>query len=379
MLLDVYEKMDLEPVEASGCWITDARGERYLDFYGGHAVISIGHSHPRYLERVGGQLKKIGFYSNAVANPLQEELAGKLAGVSGCTGYNLFLCNSGAEANENALKLASFLTGRDEILACRGAFHGRTSAAVAVTDQPAIRAPLNGRHAVTFIDFNDVGAVTRELSTRRFAAVIVEGIQGVGGVRVASTPFLRAAREACDASGTMLVIDEVQSGYGRSGKFFAFQHAGVEPDVVSMGKGMGNGFPVAGILTRGDIPARKGMLGTTFGGNHLACAAALAVLEVMEGEGLVARAAALGEELARRLAGEEGVLEVRGRGLMIGVDTDLPHAILRRGLLRDHRVITGYSGKNTLRLLPPLSVAPGEVELFLAAFAAARPGERSEV
>ncbi|MDR1273173.1 MAG: aminotransferase class III-fold pyridoxal phosphate-dependent enzyme [Odoribacteraceae bacterium] len=376
MLFNVYDLMDIEPVEASGCWLRDKNGDRYLDFYGGHAVISIGHSHPLYVERVGRQLQKIGFYSNSVINPLQEELAERLTALSSCAGYNLFLCNSGAEANENALKLASFTTGRSEILACHASFHGRTSAAVAATDQPAIQAPLNKVHAVTFIDLNDTDAVTRALATRRYAALIVEGIQGVGGIRVAEPAFLRAAREACDASGTFLILDEVQSGYGRSGKFFAFQHAGVSPDVISMAKGMGNGFPVAGILVRDTIPARVGMLGTTFGGNHLACAAALAVLEVIEKERLVERAASLGEELKRHLAAEEGVIEVRGKGLMIGVDTDIPHAILRRRLSRDHRVLVGYSGRNTLRLLPPLVVSDEEVELFLSAFRAARANER---
>ncbi|MDR1414888.1 MAG: aminotransferase class III-fold pyridoxal phosphate-dependent enzyme [Odoribacteraceae bacterium] len=377
MLFDVYDLMDIEPVEADGCRITDKRGDRYLDFYGGHAVISIGHSHPLYVERMERQLRKIGFYSNSVINPLQEELAERLSSLSSCPGYNLFLCNSGAEANENALKLASFVTGRSKILACKSSFHGRTSAAVAVTDQPAIQAPLNGVHPVTFIHLNDAEAATAALLSREYAAVIVEGIQGVGGIRVADANFLAAIRRACDATGTCLILDEVQSGYGRSGKFFAFQHApGISPDIISMAKGMGNGFPVAGILIRDTIQARKGMLGTTFGGNYLACTAALAVLEVMEKERLVERAALLGERLITTLQGEEGVIEVRGRGLMIGVDTDIPHAILRRRLLRDHRVLTGYSGKNTLRLLPPLVVTDEEADLLLSAFAASLASER---
>ncbi|MDR0766551.1 MAG: aminotransferase class III-fold pyridoxal phosphate-dependent enzyme [Odoribacteraceae bacterium] len=368
MLFKVYNQMDIEPVEAAGCWIRDKRGKKYLDLYGGHAVISIGHSHPRYVERVTRQLRAIGFYSNAVVNPLQEELAARLAVVSGCDGYALFLCNSGAEANENALKLASFVTGRDAILACRGAFHGRTSAAVAVTDQPAIQAPLNKSHAVSFVDLDDVAALTALLASCRYAAFIVEGIQGVGGIRVPSPAFLQAARAACDDTGTLLVLDEIQSGHGRSGKFFAFQHAGTRPDIISMAKGMGNGFPVAGILVNEAIPAREGMLGTTFGGNHLACAAALAVLDVIEEEGLVEHAAALGKELLRQLGREEGVIEARGKGLMIGVDIDIPHAIFRRRLLRDHGIITGCSGKNTLRLLPPLPISREEIELFLVAF-----------
>ena len=378
MLFNVYNRMDVEPVEALGCRVRDKNGEEFLDFYGGHAVISIGHSHPHYVERVASQLRKIGFYSNAVVNPLQEALAARLEALSGCEGYALFLCNSGAEANENALKLASFTTGRDAILACRGAFHGRTSAAVAATDQPAIQAPLNKSHAVSFVNLNDAEALARALSSRRYAAFIVEGIQGVGGIRVPSPDFLQAAREACDATGTLLVLDEIQSGYGRSGKFFAFQHAGARPDIISMAKGMGNGFPVAGILVSDAIPAREGMLGTTFGGNHLACAAALAVLEVIEREELVSRAAALGDDLARQLREEKGVIEVRGKGLMIGVDADIPHAIFRRRLLRDHRVLTGCSGKNTLRLLPPLSVSREEIEMFLSAFRATMQSLTSE-
>ena len=367
-LFDVYDLMDIEPVEAKGCWVWDRQGNKYLDFYGGHAVISIGHSHPRYVERVEQQLKRIGFYSNSVINSLQEELAERLTSLSGCPGYNLFLCNSGAEANENALKLASFVTGKSKVLAFSGSFHGRTSAAVAATDQPAIQSPLNRGHQVTFIHLNDIPAMERELATGHYAAVIVEGIQGVGGIRVAETPFLQAMRRACDESGTFMILDEVQSGYGRSGKFFAFQHAGVTPDVVTMAKGMGNGFPVAGLLIHPSIPGRKGMLGTTFGGNHLACAAALAVLEVVEQERLVERAASLGEEFIQQLVKEEGVIEVRGRGLMIGVDMDIPHAIFRRRLLREQLVLTGSSGKNTLRLLPPLTITREETADFLGRF-----------
>ncbi|MDR2130506.1 MAG: aminotransferase class III-fold pyridoxal phosphate-dependent enzyme [Odoribacteraceae bacterium] len=370
MLFNVYNLMEIEPVEANGCWLCDRNGEAYLDLYGGHAVISIGHSHPRYVERLTRQLQKIGFYSNSVINPLQEELAARIEELSGCAGYNLFLCNSGAEANENALKLASFVTGRAAVLACRASFHGRTSAAVAVTDQPAIQAPLNKAHAVSFIDLDDIPALAAALATREYAAVIVEGIQGVGGIRVPSPAFLRAARAACDASGTLLLLDEVQSGHGRSGEFFAFQHAGIQPDIISMAKGMGNGFPVAGILIRGSIPAREGMLGSTFGGNHLACTAALAVLEVIERERLVERAAALGKWLARELRAEPGVIEVRGQGLMIGVDLDIPQAIFRRQLLRDYRILTGYSGHNTLRLLPPLTVSREELALFMESFRA---------
>lgn len=367
-LFDVYELMDIEPVKALGSWIWDKKGDKYLDFYGGHAVISIGHSHPLYVERLSQQLEKIGFYSNSVINPLQEELAERLTRLSGCGDYQLFLCNSGAEANENALKLASFTTGRSGILAFRGSFHGRTSAAVAATDQLAIQSLLNRQHQVTFVDFNDSEAAIRALSTRAYAAVIVEGIQGVGGIRVAAPEFLRALREACDQTGTLLVLDEVQSGYGRSGKFFAFQYAAIHPDIISMAKGMGNGFPVAGILIRNNIPARKGLLGTTFGGSYLACAAALAVLEVMEQEQLTEQAARIGKMLMAELTGKTGVIEVRGEGLMIGVDLDIPHSIVRRRLLNEHHIITGSSGKNTLRLLPALSVAEEEVAYFVNRF-----------
>lgn len=368
MLFDVYDLMDMEPVEAKGSWLWDKQGNKYLDFYGGHAVISIGHSHPLYVEKISRQLKKIGFYSNSVINSLQTELAERLSDLSCCKDYSLFLCNSGAEANENALKLASFVTGRNKVLAFHGSFHGRTSAAVAATDNPAIQAPVNKGHQVTFLNLNDVSALKNELSGGKYAAVIVEGIQGVGGIRIAENDFLQAMRKACDESGTIMILDEVQSGYGRSGKFFAFQYAGIKPDIITMAKGMGNGFPVAGLLIHESIPAKKGMLGTTFGGNHLACAAALAVLEVMEKEQLIRNAADLGEVLMKGMQGENGVIEVRGRGLMIGVDMDIPHTIFRRRLMRDYHVITGNSGKNTLRLLPPLTVSADEVAHFLHTF-----------
>ena len=367
-MFDVYNLLDIEPVKAEGVYFWDREGNKYLDFYGGHAVISIGHSHPHYVEQVSGQLKNIGFYSNSVENRLQEELERKLRELSGCPGYNLFMCNSGAEANENALKLASFVTGRSKVLSMRFAFHGRTSGAVAVTDNPGIQAPLNRGHEVTFINLNDVEALKRELSGEPYAAVIVEGIQGVGGIRIAESGFLQVAREACSRTGTLLILDEIQSGYGRSGKFFAHQQAGIRPDIITMAKGMGNGFPVAGLLIHDSIEARKGMLGTTFGGNHLACAAAIAVLDVMKEEKLVENAARVGDYLAERLKPLNGVIEVRGKGLMIGVDIDIPHAIFRRRLLADQHVITGNSGKNTLRLLPPLCVTREEVDEFVERF-----------
>ena len=367
-MFDVYNLLDIEPVKAEKAYFWDRDGNKYLDFYGGHAVISIGHSHPHYVELVTGQLNRIGFYSNAVKNHLQEELERKLRELSGCTDYNLFLCNSGAEANENALKLSSFITGRSKILAMHAAFHGRTSGAVAITDNPTIQAPWNRGHQVTFIDLNDVEALKRELSGEECAAVVVEGIQGVGGIRIPTGEFLWEAREVCDHTGTLLILDEIQSGYGRSGKFFAYQYAGIEPDVITMAKGMGNGFPVAGVLIRKSIKAEKGMLGTTFGGNHLACAAGIAVLDVIKDEQLVENADRVGGYLMERLKVLNGVIEVRGKGLMVGVDIDIPHSIFRRRLLANQHVITGNSGKNTLRLLPPLCITREEVDEFVARF-----------
>lgn len=367
-LFEVYDLLDIEPVEAKGAYLWDKKGEKYLDFYGGHAVISIGHCHPVYVDKIGKQLSKIGFYSNAVINPLQEELAEQLCKTSGYDDYHLFLCNSGAEANENALKLASFITGRDKVLAIKGAFHGRTSAAVAVTDNPNIQAPLNQCHKVTFIPLNDEKALEKELATGEYAAVIVEGIQGVGGIRVPAESFLKKMRDLCDQTETVMVLDEVQSGYGRTGKFFAHQYAGVKPDVITMAKGMGNGFPIAGLLITPKIAAKKGMLGTTFGGSHLACAAALAVLEVINREYLLNNAAGLGKYMIHELKKVKGVTDVRGEGLMIGVDLEIPQSEFRKKLTHKFHVMTGYSGKNTLRLLPPLIITRKEADEFLDAF-----------
>lgn len=367
-LFEVYDLLDIEPVEAKGAYLWDKKGEKYLDFYGGHAVISIGHCHPVYVDKISKQLSKIGFYSNAVINPLQVELAEQLCKISGYDDYHLFLCNSGAEANENALKLASFLTGRDKVLAMKGAFHGRTSAAVAVTDNPNIQAPLNQCHKVTFIPLNDEKALEKELAAGDYAAVIVEGVQGVGGIRVPAESFLTKMRELCDQTGTVMVLDEVQSGYGRTGKFFAHQHAGVKPDVITMAKGMGNGFPIAGLLITPKIAAKKGMLGTTFGGSHLACAAALAVLEVIDREYLLNNAAGLGKYMIQELKKVKGVTEVRGEGLMIGVELEVPQSEFRKKLIGKFHVMTGYSGKNTLRLLPPLVITRKEADEFLDAF-----------
>ena len=370
-LFDVYTLLDMEPVKAEGAYLWDRNGVEYLDFYGGHAVISIGHSHPHYVKRITEQLSNIGFYSNAVINSLQTELAEKIGSLAkGYEDYSLFLCNSGAEANENALKLASFTTGRERVLAMKGAFHGRTSMAVAVTDNPAIQAPVNTTNKVSFVALNDCEALREELLKGEYAAVIIEPIQGVGGIQVASDEFLLTAREVCDATGTLLVVDEVQSGYGRSGEFFAHQWSGVKADIVSMAKGIANGFPVGAIIISPEIPAKKGMLGTTFGGSHLACAAAIAVAEVVAKENLVENARRLGEKIVEGIKDVSGVKDVRGRGLMIGIDLSVPQADFRKVLREKHHIMTGLSGQYTLRLLPPLMIGEREVERFVEAFKA---------
>ena len=367
-LFDVYSLLDMEPVKASGAYLWDKEGVEYLDFYGGHAVISIGHTHPHYVEKITDQLSKIGFYSNAVVNSLQVELAEKLGELSGYPDYELFLCNSGAEANENALKLASFTTGRERVLAMKAAFHGRTSMAVAVTDNPKIQAPVNCTDKVSFVELNDVAALRKELATGEYAAVIIEPIQGVGGIQVASDEFLKAAREACDATGTMLIIDEIQAGYGRSGKFFAHQWSGVKADIITLAKGIANGFPVGAVMVSPAIPAKKGMLGTTFGGSHLACAAAIAVADVVKAENLVENARKMGEKIVEGIKGVSGIKDIRGRGLMIGIDLSVPQAAFRKVLREKHHIMTGLSGEYTLRLLPPLMIGEKEVERFVEAF-----------
>ena len=369
-LFDVYPLLDMEPVKAQGAYLWDKNGVEYLDFYGGHAVISIGHTHPHYVEKITDQLSKIGFYSNAVINNLQVELAEKLGQITGYPDYELFLCNSGAEANENAVKLASFTTGRERVLAMHGAFHGRTSMAVALSDNPNIQAPVNKTPNVTFIDLNDVEALAAELSTKEYAAVIIEPIQGVGGIRMASDEFLVAAREECDKSGTMLIMDEVQSGFGRSGKFFAHQWSGVKADIISMAKGIANGFPVGAIIVSPKIPAKSGMLGTTFGGSHLACAAAIAVADVIKAENLVENARVMGEKIIEAIKGTSGITDIRGRGLMIGIDLSVPQADFRKVLREKYHIMTGLTGKYTLRLLPPLIIGEKEVERFVEAFRA---------
>ena len=369
-LFDVYPLLDMEPVKAQGAYLWDKNGVEYLDFYGGHAVISIGHTHPHYVEKITEQLSKIGFYSNAVINNLQVELAEKIGELCGYPDYELFLCNSGAEANENAVKLASFTTGRERVLAMHGAFHGRTSMAVALSDNPNIQAPVNKTPNVTFINLNDVEALKAELSTNEYAAVIIEPIQGVGGIRMASDEFLSVARELCDKTGTMLIMDEVQSGFGRSGKFFAHQWSGVKADIVSMAKGIANGFPVGAIIVSPKIPAKSGMLGTTFGGSHLACAAAIAVADVIKAENLVENARIMGEKIVEAIKGTSGITDIRGRGLMIGIDLSVPQADFRKVLREKYHIMTGLTGKYTLRLLPPLIIGDKEVERFVEAFRA---------
>lgn len=366
-LFDVYPINNIEPVKALGSTLWDSHGQEYLDLYGGHAVISIGHSHPHYVQKVSEQLGKLAFYSNSVEIPLQQELAKKLGEASGMEDYSLFLVNSGAEANENALKLASFHTGRKKIIAFRKAFHGRTSAAVAVTDNPGIRAALNFADHVEFLPFNDVEAVKAAVDGET-CAVIVEGIQGVGGIQVASDAFLQAIREACDAHGAVMIHDSVQCGYGRSGKFFSFQYSGVQPDIVSMAKGMGNGFPIGGILIAPTFQAKHGLLGTTFGGNHLACAAGIAVLEVIASEKLVDNAATVGGFLLEELKKLPGIKEVRGRGLMIGIELEQPVGSIRKGLLEQDHIFTGVAGANIIRLLPSLALKMVDAERFLEQF-----------
>ncbi len=371
-LFDVYSLYDIEPVSGKGSYVFTADGTRYLDLYGGHAVISIGHAHPRYVEAVAGQVGRLGFYSNSVKNSLQQQLADRLGRLSGYDSYQLFLCNSGAEANENAMKLASFATGRSKILAFDRAFHGRTSGAVAATDNPKIQAPFNATQNVEFAPLGDIDAVRAKLSTGEFAAVIVEGIQGVAGIRMVDDDFLRKLRTVCDNTGTLLILDEIQSGYGRTGQFFAHQHAGVRPDIITCAKGIANGFPMGAVLISPDIEAVKGMLGTTFGGNHLACAAAIAVLDVMAEEHLVENAAETGHYLLERLAemakDSDEITEVRGRGLMIGIEIKGDASALRKKLLFEGKIFTGGAGAHTVRLLPALGLTIEQADTFLETF-----------
>lgn len=364
---DVYSIFDIDIVKGLGSELWDRDGRRYLDMYGGHAVISVGHTHPAYVQAITTQLQSIAFYSNSVKIGLQEVLAEKLGQLSGYTDYDLFLCNSGAEANENAFKLASFHTGRKKIIAFKGAFHGRTSLAVAATDNPSIVAPVNANAGVVFLPLNDEAALEAEM-TDEVAAVIVEGIQGVGGVRIPTASFLKKAEQLCRQYGALLILDEVQSGYGRSGKFFAHSHADIRPDLVTVAKGMGNGFPVAGVLIAPHLLPRKEMLGTTFGGNHLACAAAVAVLDIIREENLVEHAESEGNYLVRSLELLPAVKEIRSLGLMTGIEFHGPCAPIREKLLKEYGVFTGSSSdKNTMRILPALNVSRRHIDEFTAA------------
>ena len=374
-LFNVYSLYPVEPVRGKGCFVYDAAGTEYLDLYGGHAVISIGHAQPDYVKAISEQAARLGFYSNSVENSLQTALAEKLGRASGYGDYSLFLCNSGAEANENALKLASFQTGRAKVLAFSKAFHGRTSGAVAATDNPSIRSPFNGTPNVEFAPLNDLEAARAKLATREFAAVIIEGIQGVSGIHCPTDEFLRGLRAAATETGTQLVLDEIQSGYGRTGRFFAHQWAGIRPDLITMSKGMGNGFPIGGVLIAPHFEARPGLLGTTFGGSHLACAAAIAVLDVMEREKLVENAADTGEYLLGELRKADGPKEIRGRGLMIGIEIDGSGAEFRKKLLFGKHVFTGGAGASTVRLLPALCLTRELADRFLDAFDATLRGK----
>lgn len=364
-LFDVYPLFDVEIVRGKGCRVFDADGSEYLDLYGGHAVISVGHCHPHYVEALKKQAETLGFYSNSVHNSLQKKLAEKLGRISGYDDYQLFLINSGAEANENALKLASFHTGRRRVIAFSKAFHGRTSLAVEATDNRKIVSPVNDNHIVTFLPLGDIDAVLRELAAGDVAAVIIEGIQGVGGVQIPADDFLRQLCSACDEHGTVLVLDEIQSGYGRSGRFFAHQYSGIRPDIITVAKGIANGFPMGGLLISQKFKPVYGMLGTTFGGNHLACAAAIAVLDIFENENLVDNALNVGEYLLSELRKIQGIKDVRGRGLMIGLEFEKPIKDLRLRLLHEQHVFTGASGTNVLRLLPPLVLTKADADEFI--------------
>jgi acetylornithine aminotransferase len=365
-LFDVYSLQPIEPVKASGSWLWDKAGNRYLDLYGGHAVISVGHNHPRYVEAITRQLEKISFYSNSVQSSIQEELAEKLGSLSGYPDYSLFLCNSGAEANENALKLASFVTGRNRIIAMQKAFHGRTSGAVAATDNPKIVAPFNAVHQVTFVPMNDADQLKNAMGDD-VAAIIIEGIQGVAGIHEPDAAYLQLAASLATTNGSLLILDEVQSGYGRTGKFFAHQYAGIKPDLITVAKGMGNGFPIGGVLISPSVKPWAGMLGTTFGGNHLACAAGIAVLDIIRDENLMHHAAELGnwwiEEI--KLAGIK--TPIRGRGLMIGFDTPSDHPSLRQDLLNQYKIFTGEAKPNVIRLLPALNLKKEDAEILIKA------------
>ena len=369
-LYDVYPLFDIAIEKGKGCKVWDSEGQEYLDLYGGHAVISIGHCHPHYVEMMTRQLNTLGFYSNSVQNPLQQQLAERLGKASGYEDYRLFLVNSGAEANENAMKLASFYNGRTRILSAEKAFHGRTSLAVEVTNNPKIIAPINANGHVTYLPLNDLDAWKAEIEKDDVCACIIECIQGVGGIRMVEADFLQGLRQLCDEHNTVLICDEIQCGYGRSGKFFAHQHLGVRPDLITVAKGIGNGFPMSGLIIAPKFEAVYGQLGTTFGGNHLACTAALAVLDVIESEHLVENAASVGEYLIGRLKAENlpHVVDVRGRGLMVGIELDVPYKEIRTRLVKELHCFTGCSGTNVIRLLPPLCITRADVDDFINRF-----------
>ena len=364
-LYDVYPLFDIEIEKGEGCYTYDTEGTKYLDLYGGHAVISVGHSHPHYLKALNEQASKLVFYSNSVINSLQQKLADKLGKISGYDDYQLFLINSGAEANENALKLASFYNGKKRVIAFDKAFHGRTSLAVEATDNPKIVAPINANGHITFVTLNDIEAVKAELAKGDVSAVIIEGIQGVGGIRIPDADFMKALRDECDKYDVVLIADEIQSGYGRSGKFFAHQYTDVRPDVITVAKGIANGFPMGGVLISPKFTPIYGQLGTTFGGNHLACAAAIAVLEIFEQENLVENARKVGEYLMKELKQIPGIKEVRGRGLMIGMEFDYPVKELRTRLIKEEKVFTGATGTHMIRLLPPLVLTMEQAQDFI--------------
>ena len=366
-LFEVYSLYDVVPVKASGARVWDDKGQEYLDLYGGHAVISIGHSHPDYVAAITDQLGRIGFYSNSVVNPLQEELARKLGEASGYEDYSLFLDNSGAESNENAMKLASFHTGRDRIVAFRKSFHGRTSGAVAVTDNPKIVSPFNSHHKVSFCELEDAAGVEAELMKGDVAGVIIEGIQGCGGINVPTASFMQTLAALCRKYGTVLILDEVQSGYGRTGRFFAHQWYGIRPDIITMGKGIANGFPCGGILISPEFKAVKGMLGTTFGGNYLAMAAAISVLDVIAKENLVENALKVGEHILANIPASDRIKEVRGKGLMIGIEFNESVAPLRKELLFEKHIFTGVAGSTMIRLLAPLCIGTEDADTFIKA------------
>lgn len=367
-LFDVYPLYNVTPVKAEGSYVWDDNNDKYLDLYGGHGVISIGHKHPHYVKSLTEQLNNIGFYSNAIQNPLQKQLAEKLGKLSGCENYNLFLVSSGAEANENALKVASFYTGKSRVIAFSSGFHGRTSAAVAVTDNKNIIAPINAHNPVTILPLNDVAALETELQKGDVSSVIIEGIQGVGGLDEGTPEFFKALESLCKQYDALLILDEIQSGYGRSGKFFAFQHHGIQPDIISTAKGMGNGFPIGGVLIGDHIEAKYGMLGTTFGGSHLACAAAISVLEVMEEENLMANVNDVYEYFKKEVADLPGVKQIKGKGLMLGLEFDSEVGALRKELIYNEKIFTGGAmNKNLLRILPPLNITKTAIDSFVAA------------